>query len=82
MAPLMTQSSLLESALARIDELEIRSAFLEDSLESLNQQLCDLSQEFTLAKQAAQHLYRRLEQLQDNQGAVKDASEEAPPPHY
>lgn len=66
----------------RIEELEIKIAFLEENIDELNQQLNSLTQEFLLAKQAMQHMYQRLEQVQSIQGGVKDLNEETPPPHY
>lgn len=77
-----TQDTRDEQARARIDELEMRVVFMEDTIEVLNQQLADLTQEFSLAKQAMQLLNKRFEQMQPGGGAVKDFSEETPPPHY
>ncbi|WP_430459588.1 SlyX family protein [Thalassolituus sp. LLYu03] len=71
-----------EQAQQRIDELEMRVVYMEDTIETLNQQLVALTQEFTLAKQAMQLLNRRFEQMQSNNGLIKDISEETPPPHY
>ena len=67
---------------ARVDELEMRALFLEDTVDALNQQVADLNREFALAKQALQMLNQRLEQMHSHQGAVKDLVDEAPPPHY
>lgn len=64
----------------RISELEMRIAFLEDTTDGLNEQLASLTQEFSLAKQAMRLMNQRLEQAQGP--AVKDFSEETPPPHY
>lgn len=66
----------------RVDELEIRALFLEDTVDALNQQVADLNREFALAKQALQMLNQRLEHLHSHQGEVKDLVDEAPPPHY
>lgn len=71
-----------EQAQQRIDELEMRVAFMEDTIDALNQQLADLSLEFSLAKQAMQMMNKRLEQMQPGSGVVKDFAEETPPPHY
>lgn len=66
--------------LQRIDELEIRAVYLEETVESLNQQLSHLTQEFILAKQAMRLLNQRIEQM--HQQDSKDFTEESPPPHY
>lgn len=68
--------------LQKIDDLQIRTLYLEDTVDSLNNQLADLTQEFILAKQAMRLLHQRLEQMHNNQPTVKDFSEETPPPHY
>ena len=66
----------------RISELEIRTAFLEDTVEALNTHLASISQEFQLAKQVIQHLHQRLEQLQENGGEGHADIAHEPPPHY
>lgn len=71
-----------QKLIQRIDELEIRTVYLEDTVDGLNQQLAKLTQEFLLAKDAMRLINQRLQQMQDNQATVKDFSEETPPPHY
>ncbi|MDK2778713.1 MAG: SlyX family protein [Pseudomonadota bacterium] len=66
----------------RIDELEMRVAFMEDTIDSLNSQLASLTQDFSLARRAMQMMNQRLEQMQSGDAVVKDSSEETPPPHY
>ncbi len=66
----------------RIDDLEVRIAFLEDTVETLNQQLADNTQAFALARQAMQMMHQRLEQMQSAESLMKDFSDETPPPHY
>lgn len=73
--------TLIEKQTQRIDELESRALFMDETVEQLNLQLATLTQEFELAKQAMQLLNRRLEHMQ-SQPSVKDFSEETPPPHY
>ncbi|WP_410211942.1 SlyX family protein [Aquirhabdus sp.] len=66
----------------RIDELEIRVAFLDDLMDSLNstvaaqaQQLMDLQDQFKV-------LYSRMESANKGEGiAIFDAAAEVPP-HY
>ena len=77
-----TPDRLLQDALKRNEELEIRMAFLENTVEDLNTQLAALTTEFSLSKKAMLHLYSRLEQMQDNLGAGKDFHDNSPPPHY
>lgn len=70
-----------ENAQRRIDELEMRTVFMEDTIEALSRQLADITQEFALAKQAMQLLNSRLEQVQGG-GQIKNPADETPPPHY
>ena len=65
----------------RITELEMRMAFLEDTVDGLNEQLSALTQQFTLAKEAMQLMNRRLEQVQTAPGG-ENFGVEPPPPHY
>lgn len=71
-----------QRAQQRIDELEMRVAFMEDTIDSLNAQLVTFTQDFALAKQAMQMMNRRLEQLQSGQADIRDSADEPPPPHY
>lgn len=66
----------------RITELETRMAFLEDTVDTLNTQVADLSQQFTLAKRAIQMLHEKLEQTSSADSGIKNPADEAPPPHY
>jgi SlyX protein len=66
----------------RITELETRMAFLEDTVDTLNAQVADLSQQFTLAKRAIQMLHEKLEQASSTDSGIKHLADETPPPHY
>lgn len=66
----------------RITELETRMAFLEDTVDTLNAQAADLSQQFTLAKRAIQMLHEKLEQASSADSGIKNPADEPPPPHY
>ncbi len=66
----------------RIQEIEIRITFLENTVEELNQQLASVTQEFSLAKQAMRLMHQRLEQMQSNDPESDDFSDDTPPPHY
>lgn len=72
----MTQDQLV----ARVDELETRLAFQEDTIQALNDALA--AQQFELDR-----LRRSLELVAKRQADLAaqipgDAGEEAPPPHY
>ena len=66
----------------RINELESRLAFLENTVDDLNSELAELSQQFTLAKRAMQMMHQKLEQMGGDQAGIKNPADEAPPPHY
>jgi len=66
----------------RIQELEIRITFLENTVEELNQQLASVTQEFSLAKQAMRLIHQRLEELQPNDPENDNFVDDTPPPHY
>tara|TARA_Y100000296_G_scaffold33351_1_gene38608 strand:- start:6538 stop:6756 length:219 start_codon:yes stop_codon:yes gene_type:complete len=72
----MTQDQLM----ARVDELETRLAFQDDTIQALNDALA--AQQFELDR-----LRRSLELVAKRQADLAaqipgDAGEEAPPPHY
>ena len=71
-----------EQLIARIDELEIRVAFLDDLLDSLNatvaqqaQQLMDLQDQFKL-------LYNRVDSNGKGEGIEPFNAAQEVPPHY
>lgn len=66
----------------QVIELETRIAFLEDTVESLNGEVADLSQQFELAKRAIQMMHQKLEQVGNDDNGIKNVSDEPPPPHY
>jgi len=66
----------------KIADLETRIAFLEDTVETLNQELSAVSAEFRLAKEALQLVYRRMEQMQSGDNGISNPADEPPPPHY
>lgn len=77
-----TQDGDLARAQSRIDELETRITFLEDTIDTLNSEITRLSQDFAMAHQAMQLMNRRLEQLAQHSGPDRMAGDEPPPPHY
>ncbi|WP_442903793.1 SlyX family protein [Gilvimarinus sp. 1_MG-2023] len=55
---------------------------MDETVDTLNEQITHLSADFTLARQAMQLMNRRLEQLAANTGDLKSSQDDAPPPHY
>lgn len=66
--------------LQRLDELEMKAAFQENTLEQLNQAL--IEQQFIIEKMQLQlrYLAQKLKDLQPSNIATQ--AEETPPPHY
>ena len=64
----------------RIQELEIRVAFQDDLLSSLNQQVHAAHQEIALLRAELMSLRDRVEGMKD--GGAADPAQEPPPPHY
>ncbi|MFC0322728.1 SlyX family protein [Gallibacterium melopsittaci] len=64
----------------RIDELEMKVAFQENTLEQLNQSL--IEQQFMIEKMQLQlrYLAQKLKDIQPSN--IATAAEETPPPHY
>lgn len=68
---------------SRVTELEMRLAFQEDTLQTLNQQLVYQQSVIEQQQQTLQAVYRQLtdiRSLSDNDGAPQEAQEK--PPHY
>ncbi|OBX09839.1 SlyX [Gallibacterium salpingitidis] len=70
----------LNPLLQRLDELEMKVAFQENTIEQLNQALVD--QQFTIEKMQLQlrYLAQKLKDMQPSNIATQ--AEETPPPHY
>lgn len=66
----------------RMDELEMRVAFQEDTLQALNAQIANLQQDSEKQQQMLQMLYRQWSEMQAAalDGAVAATQEK--PPHY
>ncbi len=73
-------NSELHPLLQRIDELEMKVAFQENTIEQLNQSL--IEQQFILEKMQIQlrYLAQKLKDIQPSNIATQ--AEETPPPHY
>ncbi|HWS26661.1 MAG TPA: SlyX family protein [Xanthomonadales bacterium] len=64
----------------RIQELEIRVAFQDDLLNSLNQQVHEAHQVLAQLRADFLALRERVEGMKDSPGG--DPGQEPPPPHY
>ena len=64
----------------RIEQLEMKVAFHEDNIETLNNELFEQQQKMQTLTDQVTLLVRRLKETQPNQMAPEE--EEVPPPHY
>lgn len=64
----------------RIEQLEMKIAFHEDNIETLNNELFEQQQKIQTLNDQVTLLVRRLKETQPNQMAPE--KEEVPPPHY
>ncbi|MBM6551650.1 SlyX family protein [Marinomonas ostreistagni] len=64
---------------ARIDELEIRAQFQDDTIDALNDALTHQQQDILLLQEQVKLLAKRLESQRQNFG-INDSAEK--PPHY
>ncbi len=65
---------------SRIEELEIRVAFQDDLLHTLNDQVHALHQELARVRSELQAMRERVDGLKS--GGPADPAAEPPPPHY
>ena len=63
-----------------IQDLQMRIAFLEQNLDDMNEIVTKQQAQISQLERAIRHVNNRLEQV-DN-GGIKDAGDETPPPHY
>lgn len=64
----------------RINDLQSRLSFQEDTLSTLNERIAEQEQAIDMLQKQLQHIYKKLKTLE---GAVGDAGQDdAPPPHY
>lgn len=67
----------------RIDDLEAKIAFQEDTIDSLNQLVTQQSGELATIQEQLRWLGRKFNQLQQQtEGPGSDPAQEPPPPHY
>lgn len=64
----------------RITDLEIRLAYQDDLLETLNRVVAEQQQSISLMQMEIQHLYQKMKTLEP--AAVRPLEDEPPPPHY
>jgi len=65
----------------RLIDLEVRLAYLEDTLNALDQVVSRQAEQITLLERVNRELYNRLQEVQAGQKS-DSAGEEPPPPHY
>jgi len=66
---------------SRLIDLEVRFAYLEDTLNALDQVVSRQAEQIALLEQINRELYSRLQELQAGQKS-SSAEKELPPPHY
>lgn len=66
--------------LARIESLEIKMAFQDDLVETLNSIVVKQQQQIELLQQQVKVLYQQIKSLQPSN--IADAADDVPPPHY
>ena len=79
----MDNQEEIASSQSRVDELETRLAFQEDTLQALNEQLAHQQSVTEQQQQMLQVLYAQVRDVQDAssaEGAAPDSQER--PPHY
>jgi SlyX protein len=65
---------------ARIEQLEMKVAFQEDSIDTLNNEIFEQQRKIMLLSEQVELLAKKLKETQPNQLASE--KEEVPPPHY
>ncbi len=68
-----------QNDLSRLDELEARQAFQDDTIASLNQALIDQEKRLTRLEKMLDLIIERVRQSEPD---IATSSEEPPPPHY
>ncbi|GHA29575.1 SlyX family protein [Oceanisphaera arctica] len=69
-----------EDILHRLEQLETRLAFQDDTIEQLNLEVTTLSADNARLKSQLSLMVKKLKELQP--GEVAPEAEETPPPHY
>lgn len=63
-----------------IEDLQIRIAFLEQSVDDMNEIVTNQQTQISLLERAVKHLSSRLEQVGTSN--IRSPEDETPPPHY
>ena len=67
----------------RLEKIEAKVAFIDDAIESQNIEITKMSADLSMAKEALQHIYKKLTNLMENaERGMNQSQDDAPPPHY
>ena len=80
MSSLKHTSELVEDLHARVENLETKVAFQDDTIESLNDSIAQQQQQIAHKPFKMNHMVERLKSMQPSN--VASPEEETPPPHY
>lgn len=75
-----TLNGLIQQLMSRVDELETRLAFQDDTIATLNDQLARQELDIRQLWEAKQHLKKQLTEMSPSN--IRPLHEETPPPHY
>ena len=75
----MTKSTT-EQLEQRLEALELKVAFQDDTVEQLNQEITSLNMQNSLLKRQLELLAQKMKESKGS--AVASETEETPPPHY
>ena len=64
----------------RIEQLEMKVAFQEDNIDTLNNEMFDQQRKIQVLSEQISQLVKKLKEAEPNQLAPEE--EEMPPPHY
>lgn len=76
----MTQEKIVEHVDSVVNELEMKIAFQEYTIEKLNDALSDQQQRIDALEFKLRHVVDRLRNIEPSN--IAKLSEETPPPHY
>jgi len=75
----MTKQELAQ-LLTRLEQLELKVAFQDDTIEQLNQEITSLSMDNNMMQRQLKLLAEKFKEQKGS--AVASEAEETPPPHY
>ncbi len=78
----MNESHHIEQLMQRIDELEMRVAFQEDTLQTLSEQIACWQQVSEQQQEMLRVLYRQWRDWQESAGGGFAGDVQEKPPHY